>query len=98
MEIILHGVLNNEETTKSVNGVLRYFQERYHIKSFREVHMHVTLVDDHGDEVELVDTQTNQVYRVFEVRQESQPLSTERPVSSGVHLVVDNTHPPRGKK
>jgi hypothetical protein len=98
MEIILHGSLNNEETAKSLNGVLQYFKERYHILSFREIHMHVTLVDGNGDEVELVDTKTNQVYRVFEVRQENQLLDTKRPLSSGIHLVVDNTHPVQDKK
>ena len=100
MEIILQGNLDNEATVKSLSSVLQLFKDRYHILSFREVHLHVTLVDERGDDVELIDSQTNEVYRVFEVRQQSQELSTNtKPhAASSIHLVVDNTHPERNKK
>ncbi|OGV38469.1 MAG: hypothetical protein A3F46_01915 [Legionellales bacterium RIFCSPHIGHO2_12_FULL_42_9] len=98
MDIILHGSLNNEDTAQSLASVLQLLHDRYHINSFREIHLEVTLVDDEGNDVELMNNETNEVYRIFEVRQQSQELSTERPVLSSIHLVVDNTHPHRGKK
>ena len=98
MDIILHGSLNNEDTAQSLASVLRLLHDRYHINSFREIHLEVTLVDDEGNDVELINNETNEVYRIFEVRQQSQELSSERQASSAIHLVVDNTHPHRGKK
>ena len=98
MDIILHGSLNNEETAQSLASVLRLLHDRYHIDSFREIHLEVTLVDEQGNDVELINNETNEVYRIFEVRQKNQELSTKRPVSPAIHLVVDNTHPFRGKK
>ena len=96
MDIILHGNLDNEETAQSLTSILRLLHDRYHIGSFREIHLEVTLVDEEGNDVELINNETNEVYRIFEVRQ-SQELSTERTASSSLHLVVDNTHPHRGK-
>lgn len=98
MDIILHGSLNEADTAQSLTSVLRLLHERYHIKSFREIHLEVTLVDEQGNDVELIDAETNDVYRIFEVRQQNQELSTERSISSSIHLVVDNTHPHQGKK
>lgn len=97
MEIILQGSLNADETTASLASVLTMFKDRYHILAFREIHMHVTLVDAHGDDVELVDTQSNQVYRIFEIRQQESELVTEQASRGPLHLVVDNTTP-KGKK
>lgn len=93
MEIILQGRLNSEDTAKSLISVLRLFQERYHISSFREVHLHVTLVDAQGDDVDLVNNDTNEVYRIFEVRQEAEPLTSKHQRESSIHLVIDNTKP-----
>lgn len=98
MDIILHGSLNQDETAQSLTSVLRLLHERYHIDSFREIHLEVTLVDEQGNDVELMDNKTNEVYRIFEVRQQSQELSIERPISPSIHLVVDNTQSPQGKK
>ena len=93
MEIILQGNLNPEDTCASLSSVLRLFKDRYHIESFREIHLHVTLIDEYGDEVELVNTETNESYRVFEIRQENQPVTTKPHQAVGnIHLVIDNTH------
>lgn len=94
MEIILQGRLNSEDTAKSLISVLRLFNERYHISSFREVHLHVTLVDEQGDDVDLVNNDTNEVYRIFEVRQQQEePLTSKHQRESSIHLVIDNTKP-----
>lgn len=97
MEIILQGQLNSEDTAKSLTSVLRLFNERYHISSFREVHLHLTLVDEQGDDVDLVNNETNEVYRIFEVRQQDNSLTTKHRHESGLHLVIDNTKPPLQK-
>lgn len=97
MEIILQGKLNGEDTANSLISVLRLFKERYHIAKFREVHLHVTLVDEHGDDVDLVNNDTNEVYRIFEVRQQAEPLTSKHQRESSIHLVIDNTKPKAGK-
>lgn len=90
MEIIFQGRLNSEETVESLESVIRLFKERYHISQFREVHLSVTLVSEQGDDVELVDSETEQAFRVFEVYREGRELvrSHGRPL---LKLIVDNT-------
>lgn len=91
MDIILHGQHNSEEAAENLMGVLRLFKERYHITHFREIHLTLTLVDDQGSDVELVDNETSEVYRIFEVRQKGQELTTERRIRPILQLVIDNT-------
>jgi len=67
MEIIFHGRHDSEEATESLLSIIRMFNERYHIGAFREMHLSVTLVDDTGVDVELIDSETEEAYRVFEV-------------------------------
>ena len=90
MEIIFHGKHDSEEAAESLLSILRLFKERYHINSFRDMHLTLTLVDQHGDDVELINSDTAQVYRFFEVyRKESQKSQqTKEPL---LHLVIDNT-------
>lgn len=90
MDIIFQGQHNSEEAAESLLSVLRLFKERYNIGQFREMHLMVTLVDDHGDDVELVDSETSQAYRTFQVYRKGCELSEKRnpPI---LHLVVDNT-------
>ncbi|MDP3559182.1 MAG: hypothetical protein Q8R79_02355 [Legionellaceae bacterium] len=99
MDITFQGEQDVDELTKNLMAVLHLFQERYHVGHFREVHLLVTLVSDGGEDVELVDTETNAVYRRFEVRKETEMSSTPAPAKSKqhrghLHLVVDNTHFP----
>ncbi|KTD21520.1 Uncharacterised protein [Legionella lansingensis] len=90
MEIIFQGQHNSEEAAESLLTVLRLFKQRYHIGQFREMHLTVTLVDENGDEVELVDSETSKPYRTFEVYRHGHELKGKRghPV---LQLVVDNT-------
>lgn len=90
MDIIFHGRHNEHDAIESLEGVLRLFHERYDIGQFREMHLSVTLVDKTGADVELVDNETNETYRVFEVYRQGTVLhqQTGRP---GLKLVIDNT-------
>ncbi len=67
MEIIFHGRHDSDDATESLLGIIRMLNERYHIDGFREMHLSVTLVDDSGVDVELVDSDTQEAYRIFEV-------------------------------
>ncbi len=90
MDIILQGQHNSDEAVESLERVLQLFKERYKISNYREIHLTVTLVDDYGDEVELIDTETNQPYRVFEVYRKGYELAGRRGFPM-LQLVVDNT-------
>ena len=51
MDIILQGQHEGQEALESLEKVMQMFKDRYHINGYREIHLTVTLVDDHGDEV-----------------------------------------------
>ncbi len=92
MEIIFDGKHDGQEASESLASIIKLFKERYQIGQFREMHLSLTLVDDKGEDVELVDSQTNQPYRVLEVYRTQQAYA----VSNGIRrpslkLVVDNT-------
>ena len=90
MEIIFHGRHDSDDAVKSLQDVIRLLNERYHIGQFREMHLSITLVDQGGEDVELIDTETNQAYRIFEVYRKEQELlrGTGRPA---LKLVINNT-------
>ena len=89
MEIIFHGKHDSSDAVESLQGVIRMLNERYHIGQFREMHLSVTLVDDRGDDVELIDSETEQAYRIFEVYRQGQELlrASGRPA---LKLVINN--------
>lgn len=90
MDIILQGYHDGHETVESLERVLQLFKERYSINGFREIHLTVTLVDEQGDEVELIDSETNHAYRVFEVYRKGYELAGRTGIPM-LQLVVDNT-------
>jgi hypothetical protein len=90
MDIIFQGNHNSEEAAESLLSVLRLFKERYNISQFCEMHLSVTLLDEQGDEVELVDSETSQAYRTFEVYRNGHELKG-RKGQPRLQLVVDNT-------
>lgn len=90
MDIILQGQHEGHEALKSLEKVLALFKDRYHINGYREIHLTVTLVDDHGEEVELIDSDTNQPYRIFEVFRAGYEFSGRKGIPK-LQLVVDNT-------
>ncbi|MCL9685497.1 hypothetical protein [Legionella maioricensis] len=90
MDIILQGQHNSDEAVESLERVLQLFKDRYQISDYREIHLTLTLVDEHGDEVELVDSETNQPYRIFEVYRKGYELTGRKGIPM-LQLVVDNT-------
>lgn len=90
MEIIFHGRHDSQDAVDSLQGVIRMFNERYHIGQFREMHLSVTLVDEGGEDVELIDSETEQAYRIFEVCRQGEELlrASGRPA---LKLVVNNS-------
>ena len=90
MEIIFHGRHDSSDAADSLQGIIRMLHERYHIGQFREMHLSVTLVDEGGEDVELIDSETEQAYRVFEVYRQGQELlrASGRPV---LKLVINNS-------
>lgn len=90
MEIIFKGQHDGLEAAESLQSIMQLFKDRYHINQFREMHLTVTLVDEQGDDVELVDSETAQAYRVFEVHRDGFELTRSHGFPS-LKLVVDNT-------
>ncbi len=90
MDIIFQGKHNSEEAAESILSVLRLFKEHYQIENFREMHLTMTLVDAQGNDVELVDSETSQVYRTFEVYRKTDEL-LGRGNKPMLRLVIDNT-------
>ncbi len=90
MEIILQGEHSGDEAAQSLARVLELFKERYHIAKFREIHLSVTLIDEQGDDVELVDSMSNQAYRIFEVYRQGYELNGRKGAPM-LRLVIDNT-------
>lgn len=81
MEIIFHGRHDSSEATESLQNIIHMLKERYHINGFREMHLSITLLDDSGVDVELIDSETEEAYRVFEVYRQGRevPRRTGRP-------------------
>lgn len=92
MDIFFQGEHTNEEAAESFLSVLRLFKERYQVSNFREIRLSVTLVDQQGIEVELMDSETSQIYRCFEVYRQGYELTTGGHRSKPyLQLVIDNT-------
>lgn len=91
MEIIFQGRHDSDEAAESLISVLRLFKDRYHIGQFREMHLSITLVDAEGQDVELIDSETAEAYRVFEVCREGHELA-KASGKPALKLVIDNTH------
>jgi len=90
MDIIFQGRHNSDEASVSLQGVIQLLKDRYQIESFREIHLTLTLVDDVGEDVELVDSETSVPYRVIEVCRDYHEVS-RRIGRPALKLVVDNT-------
>ena len=92
MEIIFDGRHDGIEASDSLLSVIKLFKERYKIGQFREIHLSLTLVDDAGEDVELIDNKTNEPYRVFEVYRDHKTYNFSRGRKQpSLKLVVDNT-------
>ena len=90
MDIIFHGRHDEAEAVEALVGILRLFKDRYRIEQFREMRLSLTLVDAGGGDVELVDTETNQAYRIIEIYRQAQESLREQGRPS-LKLVIDNS-------
>jgi len=90
MIISFDGTQDEKQMEASLIEILKLFRERYHVSHYREIHLNVTLVDEDGCDVELVDEETNTPFRHFKVCMQH---SLQKKSSSEVRLVVDNTKP-----
>lgn len=90
MEIILHGQQDWAKTKDSLLEIIQMLHDKYHIEHLKEVHLSLTLVDQQGFDVELIDTETQQAYRILEVFRNNQEYLRVKQ-SAPLSLVVDNT-------
>ncbi len=92
MQIIFQGSQTSEEAADSMLSILKLFKDKYGIHNFRELHLNVTLLDEQGNDVELIDATTSEIYGVFEVYKSTvlaqEPVSRKAP---RLKLIVDNT-------
>ena len=65
MQVIFQGEQNSDETAESVANIIKLFQERYGIHQFREFKLSMVLMDEQGDDIELVDSRTSEVFRIL---------------------------------
>jgi hypothetical protein len=99
MQIIFQGQQSGQEAVESLLSVISLFCERYGIDSFQDMELNFGIVDAQGDEVELIDPMTSEVFAIFEVSCAKnhtrliEMKSTQKPKVTRGHLqlVVDNT-------
>ena len=92
MDIIFQGNHSSQEAVESLLSIIRLFEERYGIEHFREMQLKMTLVDEQGDDVELVDNETAEIFRIFEIyKSEEEEKCIHLNQQSPLRLVVDNT-------
>lgn len=90
MEIIFHGQQDWKKTQESLQGIIQMLHERYHIAQLKEIHLSLTLIDEQGFDVELIDNETQQAYRIMEVFRNNQECLRIKK-GQALSLIVDNT-------
>jgi hypothetical protein len=95
MHVVFQGYQTTEQAAESLLSILKMFKDRYGITHFREMRLNMTLQDNQGEDVELVDAATSEVLGVFEVYKSGEaPLpkfAANQPRHPELRLVVDNT-------
>jgi len=92
MHIVFQGQQTTEEAAESLLSILKLFKDRYGISHFKEMRLNMTLQDDSGEDVELVDSSTSEVLGVFEVYKSGEPPEkTKTQMPPHLRLVVDNS-------
>lgn len=89
MDIMLKGVHSEKEIVESLAHVFELFKQRYGIETYRELYLTLTLVDAQGDDVELVDTSTDEVFNRFDII-DSKSSNEPQYKKPNLKLVVDN--------
>lgn len=67
MKIKFRGQHNAEEVVESLAAILNMFEEQYSVIEFNDIKISLTLVNDVGEEVELIDASTSEVFEMLEV-------------------------------
>ncbi len=67
MKIKFQGTHKADEVVDSLTAILRLFEEQYGVGEFSQIKLHVALINDKGEEVELIDSNTSEVFDVLEV-------------------------------
>lgn len=101
MQILFHGDHSAEEAAESLLSILKLFKDRYSIDNYRSMNLNLTLLNEEGEDVELVDVGSSEVLGVFEVyksgvEESNSILPNERAVPH-LQLVVDNTKKQKNK-
>ena len=93
MKIIFRGDLSDIEAGEGFSSILSLFKERYGIEGFRDLKLSMTMLDMDGEEVELVDADTAQVFGTFEINKSGFITQSydDEPEVPHLMLVVDNT-------
>jgi len=91
MDVYFRDKQDTDDVADSIMSILKMFQNRYGIEQFREIQLSMTLVDSQGDDVELIDSVTNEVFKVFEVVKAGEEPKLCRSQKPQLKLVVDNT-------
>ena len=88
MEIIFYGRHDGAQASESLVSIIEMLNKKYHIDGFREMHLSVTLIDESGADVELIDSETQEAFRIFEVYRQTKEVQRRfgRPT---LKLVVD---------
>jgi hypothetical protein len=92
MEIIFHGNQQWDTIQENLCRIIALLHEQYHINQAKEIHLSLTLMDDQGFEIDLVDSETQNPYRVMEVFSNQQEYLRIKQ-GPALSLVVDNTKP-----
>ena len=91
MKVVFQGDHSTEQAAEGLLGILKLFKERYGIKHFRKMRLNITLMDDEGEDVELVDTNSSEVLEVFEICKADKIPHPRRCKRPKLRLIIDNT-------
>ena len=90
MNIIFRGDHSTAELADSLISVLKLLREHYGINNYRDFDLQITLLDKHGEKVDLVDAETFSPINIFEIYKD-QDLKRAKNEQTYLNLVVDNT-------
>ena len=67
MQVKFQGQYTIEEAAESLLSIVKMFEDRYGVQDFSSLQLDVTLLNNEGEEVEIIDANTSEVLDVFEV-------------------------------
>jgi len=67
MDILFHGEHAHSDIAAAIENVINLLHDRWHVQSFKDLHVSLVLVDESGFEIELIDSVTQQDLRVMNI-------------------------------